>query len=137
MLVPEDIQDETHWVHVTQCYKKFTIILEGESSGEQSNLQLSKRSSDGNSTWLYPEVCHFSKRGCIIQREESGSSKKLDMKEAQWLTKQWAREKALELFYKVEHLNLITKTFWFHKHCRKDFTRSEKSSNLVSIFLPK
>ena len=31
------------------------------------------------------------------------------MKEAQWLTKQWACEKDSELFYKLEHWNLITK----------------------------
>ena len=68
---------------MTQCYKKFTIILTGESSGEQSNLRLAKRSSDDNSTWLYPEVCHFCKKGRIIWMEETGSSKKLDMKEAQ------------------------------------------------------
>ena len=68
---------------MTQCYKKFTLILTGESLEEQSNLLLSERGSDGNLTWLYHEVCRFCKKGRIIQREESGSSKKLDMKEAQ------------------------------------------------------
>ena len=75
LLVPDDIKDETHRVHMTQCYEKFTLILTGESSGEQGNLRLSKRSSDGNSTWLSPEVCRFCKKGRIIQMEESGSSK--------------------------------------------------------------
>ena len=67
-----------------------------------------------------------------------GLQKKLDMKEAQWLTKQWACEKDSELFYKLEHWNLITKNLSFDKHCRKDFTRSKKSCNPVSCtFLPK
>ena len=126
------------WVNMTQCYKKFTIILTGESLGKQSNLQLSDRGSDGNSTGIYPEVCRFCKKGRIIQREENGSSKKVDLKEAQWLTKPSTREIDSKRFYKTEHLNLTTKNFWFHKRCKKDFTRSKKSSNRVScIFLPK
>ena len=97
---------------MTQCYKKFTIILEGESSGEQSNLQLSKRSSDGNSTWLYPEVCHFSKRGCIIQREESGSSKKTGYERSTMIDKAMSPRKSLRTFlqsraFKLNYKNLL------------------------------
>ena len=51
---------------MTPCYKNFTLILAGESSGEQSNVRLSKRSLDGNSTWVYPEVCRFCKKVCVI-----------------------------------------------------------------------
>ena len=51
---------------MTQCYKKFTLILTGESLEEQSNLLLSERGSDGNLTWLYHEVCRFCKKGRII-----------------------------------------------------------------------
>ena len=40
-------------------YKKFKLILTGESPGEQSNLLLSTRSSGGNLTWVYPEVLPF------------------------------------------------------------------------------
>ena len=50
LLVPDDIQDTTHGVHMTLCYKKFKFIVAGESSGKQSNLLLSRRSLDGNST---------------------------------------------------------------------------------------
>ena len=53
LLVPDDIQDGvhiTHGVHMAPCYRKFTLILAGESSGEQRNLRLSKRSSGGSST---------------------------------------------------------------------------------------
>ena len=59
LLVPDTIQDAIHIVHVTRCYKKCTLILTGKSSGHQNNLWFSKRSSDGNSTWVYPEVCRF------------------------------------------------------------------------------
>ena len=52
----------------------------------------------------------------------------LDMKEAQWLIKQWAREKDSECFYEIEHLNLIAKNFWFHEHDRNDLTRSKNSN---------
>ena len=55
------------------------------------------------------------------------------MKEPELLIKQRAQEKDPELFYEIEHyLDLVTKNFWFHEHCRKDFTRPKKSSNLVS-----
>ena len=37
-----------------------------ESSGEQSNLRLSKRNSGGNLAWVYLEVCRFCKKGSII-----------------------------------------------------------------------
>ena len=33
LLVHDDIHDVTHGVHVTPCYKKFTLILTSESSG--------------------------------------------------------------------------------------------------------
>lgn len=62
LLVPDDIQDGvhiTHGVHMAPCYRKFTLVLAGESSGEQRNLRLSKRSSGGSSTWLYPQVLPF------------------------------------------------------------------------------
>ena len=36
------------------------------------------------------------------------------MKEAELLIKQRAREKYSELFYEIEHLDLIAKNFWFH-----------------------
>ena len=64
---------------------------------------------------------------------------KPEMKEAELLIKQRDREKDSELFYEIEHLDLLQKTFGFiHKNFRKDFTRSKKSSNSVScIFLPK
>ena len=35
LLVPDDIQDATHRVHMTPCYKKFTLILARESSDRQ------------------------------------------------------------------------------------------------------
>ena len=59
LLVADDIQVTTHAVHITPCYKKLTFIMAGESSGHQNNLQLPNRSSNGNSTWVYQEVCRF------------------------------------------------------------------------------
>ena len=55
-----------HTVNLTPCYKKFLLILAGELSREQSNLRLSKRISDGISTWVYPEVCRFCIKGRAI-----------------------------------------------------------------------
>ena len=132
LLVPDNIQDATHGVLMTPCYKNFTLILAGESSGDQNNLQLSKRSLDGNSTWVYPEVCHFCKKGRMSYRGKKVGLAELEMKEAELFIKQRPREKDPELFYEIKHLDLIAKNFWFHEHCRKDFTRPKKSSNSVS-----
>ena len=38
LVVPDNIQDATHRVLMTPCYKKFTLILAGESSGDQNSL---------------------------------------------------------------------------------------------------
>ena len=46
--------------------------------------------------------------------------------------------KRLRMFLQNRTFKLNCKKIWFHEHCRKDFTRSKKSSNPVScIFLPK
>ena len=132
LLVPDNMQDATHAVHMTPCYKKFTLILAGESSGHENNQRLSKRSSDGNSTWVYPEVCRFCKKGRVSYRGKKVGLAKLEMKEAELLIKQKAREKDPELFYEIEHLDVIAKNVWFHEHCRKDFIRRKKSNNSVS-----
>ena len=143
LLVPDNIQDATHAVHMTPCCKKFTLILAGESSGHLNNQRLSKRSSDGNSTWVYPEVCRFCNKwchieGCVSYRGKKVGLAKMEMKEAKLLIKWRARKKDQELFYEIKCLDLIVKNFWFHEHCRKDFTRPKKSSNSLSwIFLQK
>ena len=111
LLVPDNIQDATHGVHVTPCYKKFTLILVGESSGHQNKLLLSKRNLDGNSTWVYPDICHFFKKGRVSYRGKKVGLAKLEMEEAELLIKQRAQEKNPELFYEIEHLDLIAKNF--------------------------
>ena len=109
LLVPDDIKDATHGVHMTPCYKKFELILTGESSGEQNNLLLSKRSSDGNPTWFYPEIC--CKQGHVSYGAKKMGLKKLEMKEAELLIKQRSRERDSELFYEINHLDFIAKNF--------------------------
>ena len=93
LLVSDNIQDATHAVHITPCCKKFKLILAGESSGHQNNLRLSKRSSDDNSVWVYPEVSRFCKKGPMSYRGTKVGLAKLEMKEAELLIKQRAREK--------------------------------------------
>ena len=137
MLVPDDIEDETHRVLMTRCYKKFTLILAGESSGEESNLRLWKRSSDGNSTWVYPEVCLFCVRKDVSYRRKKLGLEKLEMKEAKLLRKQKARENYF--FLRNIAFRLNCKKLLVSWTLPKIFlTKSKKSCNPVScIFLPK
>ena len=60
---------------MTQCYKKFTLILTGESLEEQSNLLLSERGSDGNLTWLYHEVVVSVRKDVLYRGKKVGLQK--------------------------------------------------------------
>ena len=101
---------------MTPCYKNFTLILAGQSSGEQSNLRLSKKGSDGHSTSVYQEVCRFCKKERISYYQASWSYRgkkvglaKLGMKEAELLIKQRAREKGPDFFYRNRECRLDCK----------------------------
>ena len=137
MLVPDDIQDETHRVHMTPCYKKFTLILTGELSREQSNLRLSKRSSDGNSTWVYPEVCRFCVKVRVIYREESASWK-TGYERSTVIDETMSPWKRLRTFLRNTTFKLNCKKLLVSWALQKRFYKIKKSSNPVScIFLPK
>ena len=110
LLVPDDTQDATHGVHLTPCWKTLTFILAGESLGEQSNQQLSKRSSDGNSTWVHLEVCRFLRKDVSYRGKKVGLEK-LDMKEAELLIKQIAWEKDTEHYYEMKAFRFNCKLF--------------------------
>ena len=49
--------------------------------------KMPKRSSDGNSTWVYPEVSFFCKKGHVSYRGKKMGLAKLEMKEAELLIK--------------------------------------------------
>ena len=83
---------------MTPCYKKFTLILAGKSSRHQNNLRFSKISLDGNSTWVYPEVCHVCKKGRMSYKGKKVGLAKLEMKVAELLIKQRAPVKDRGLF---------------------------------------
>ena len=75
LLIPDNIQDATHAVHMTPCCKKFKLILAGESSGHQNNLRLSKRSSDiiqfgfiqKFAVSVRKDLCHIEGRKWVLQ----------------------------------------------------------------------
>ena len=74
----------------------------------------------------------------VSYRGKKVGLEKLEGKEAELLIKERARGKDSERFYKIEHLDLIARNYWFHYPCRKNFTRSKTSSNPVScMFFPK
>ena len=88
-----------------KSYEKFPLILTSESS-----VLLWKRSSDGNSTWVYPEICRFCKKERVSYREKKVGLAKLEIGEAELLIKQRAQGKDPEFFYEIEYLDLIAKT---------------------------
>ena len=64
--MPETISDD-HGIHMTPCYKKFTLILARCDNKESGETRSSKRNSSGNNTtvWIYPNICTICKKGSV------------------------------------------------------------------------
>ena len=69
--IPATINHEVHGVHMTLCYKKFTLIISRTKPQETSTRRSSKRFSSQTSTinysgaWVYADECNFCKLHAI------------------------------------------------------------------------
>lgn len=66
--IPESF-GENDYIHLEPCYKKFTLILAGQSSRQelyQEGRRSSSRKSTGETTtWTYPGVCNICKKARV------------------------------------------------------------------------
>ena len=64
--MPETISDD-HGIHMTPCYKKFTLILARCDNKESGETRSSKRNSSGNNTtvWIYLNICTICEKGSV------------------------------------------------------------------------
>lgn len=124
-------------IHLEPCYKKFTLILAGQSSAESNdNRRSSTRQSIGEIAWTYPDVCNICKRGRIQFKGKKVTPVTITSFQAQETVKAAAKTKNPEMYNEIVDLDLISKEFKMHDHCRKTFLKGfgersrEKSKSL-------
>ena len=132
--IPATINDD-HGIHMTPCYKKFTLILSSRYDDKESEeTRSSKRNSSSNiAAWVYPNTCGICKKGIIKYQGKKVTPKTIATNEASDTIKEAAKTKDFELYAEIKDLDLIAKAFKYHEHCRKNITRKRKHGETVSI----
>ena len=132
--IPKTINDD-HGMHMTPCYKKFTLILSSRYDDKDSEeTRSSKRNSSSNIVaWVYPNTCGICKKRIIKYQGRKVVPKTIATNEASDTIKEAAKTKDFELYAEIKDLNLIAKEFKYHEHCRKNFTRKRKHGETASI----
>ena len=101
-----------HGIHMTPCYKKFTLILARCDNKESGETRSSKRNSNGNNTtvWIYPNICNICKKGSVKFQGKKAFPITITT-EATESIKEAAKTNDPELYAKIKHIDLITKEF--------------------------
>ena len=70
--IPETINNDIHGIHITPCYKKFTLILAGDNIGSQGNSSRGSQRQPGTckAAWVYPNVCKICNKGRITYQRK-------------------------------------------------------------------
>ena len=133
-LIPDIINNDVHGIHMIPCYKKFTLILAGQSSVENETRK-TKRASIGDSSWVYPNVCNLCKKHRVQFQGKKVTPSTISTYDAEKSFKEDAEEKDKVLFIEIKDLDLIAKEFKFHEHCRRNFLRRKKIARYsVSLY---
>ena len=133
--VPNDIQPGITGIHMTPCYKKFTLFISQERKKKISlpGGQRQRTSMEKNCTTrsLFPEICFFVKKK--IMRKEQGkrvACHKLRTKQAEEKLKHMALiKKDTKLLRYIRRVDLIAKKFQIHRSCYRDYTREDKKND--------
>ena len=61
------MNNDINGVHITRCYKTFTLILAGDDNESQGNSSRGSQRQPGISkaAWVYPNVCNICNKGRI------------------------------------------------------------------------
>ena len=132
-----DIINESHGIHSTPCYKKFTLILSHDkiksntvTSTERRN-SLRQPSSSTSTNWIYSKECNFCRKYKIQHKGRSIFPTKVSTKNAENTIKTAAEKFNSDLFFEIQDLDLIAKEFKYHlTPCYKQFTKGVSSNAL-------
>jgi len=136
--IPESFSPQD-CVHLEPCYKKFTLILAGQSSaGSNESRRSSTRQPIGEIAWTYPDVCNICKLGRRQFKGKKVTPVTITSFQAEKTIKAAAKAKNPEMYNEIADLDLISKEFKMHDHCRKTFLKGfgeksrEKSKSLAT-----
>ena len=132
MTIPDVLDSSIHGIHITPCYKKFTLILAKKhtTSTVRSSKRLSSPTSGTSVSWLYPKECNICK---VYKKQYNGKSiypRAVTTINAVETIKAAAKEKDPEMFAEIQHLDLIAKELKFHPTpCYKVLPKVSVSKN--------
>ena len=128
--IPEEF-NENHLIHSEPCYKKFTLILSGQSSRQKDTpeepLRKSKRKSSIDVeepppvAWKYGPECQLCHSERAQYQNEDVYPYKITTFQCNDTVKAAAKAQNEVLFDEIRCLDLVAKEFKMHDHCRKKF----------------
>jgi len=126
--IPEVITKD-HGVHITPCYKKFTLILSNSPYDPvpETVRRFSKRTINLDPAWLYPKICGICDKVTAKYQKKKVPLTKIATQNAANNLKECAKTKDLELYSAIEAEDIVAREFQYHKHCLRNFTRKRKS----------
>ena len=121
--IPETFA-ENDCIHLEPCYKKFTLILAGQSTRQSKDRRSSSRNSVGEvPAWTYLGVCNICKKSRMQYKGKKVTPVTITSFQAQKTIKAAAKVKDQDMCNEIEDLDLIAKEFKIHDHCRKTFLK--------------
>ena len=130
--IPKVITEEDHGIHITPCYKRFTLILSNRPCDPvpETVTRFSKRTSPA---WLYPEICGICNKVTVKYQGKKVPLKKIATPNGANNLKETAKSKDLELYAAIEAEDIVAREFQYHEHCFRNFTRKRKSEEPETI----
>ena len=117
--IPETFA-ENDCIHLEPCYKKFTLILAGQSTRQSKSRRSSSWKSIGEvPAWTYPDVCNICKKSRIQYKGKKVTPVIITSFQPQETIKAAAKAKDQDRYNEIEDLDLIAKEFKMHDHRRK------------------
>ena len=136
--IPDVIVHSKHGIHLTPCYKKFTLICSQtrlhspvNTSSTSTESQRSGRKTApspylSQSSWVYPpKICNICGKNKIYDKKSRNTTATLitiTTDDACQAIKMAAREKNPSMYTEIHELDLVAKEYKYHRSCCVTFT---------------
>ena len=132
--IPEVLDQSIHGIHLTPCYKHFTLIIsrtKRKSMTEEGLVQQRCRPQRTSGAGiLFPDYCYFCKQKRRKVKGEIQISHKLTLESAEDSIKKAAAEKEDEdVLRDIRDVDLRAKDFQVHDMCFLEYTRRRTSTD--------